>query len=151
MKILNKKIALKKDKRSLTASPEILRQEVNTLKDLHHMYLPQVYDFLEENGAVYTVMDYIEGESLDKLIERGEQIPLPQVIEWACELLEALAYIHSPSERHPNGILHSDIKPSNIMITPQNQIRLIDFNIALTLGEDNTVSVGRSHGYASPE
>lgn len=145
---LNKKIALKQDIRGLHADPQVLRQEVDTLKNLNHMYLPQVYDFLQEDGAVYTVMDFIEGESLDKLIERGETVELPQVIEWACELLEALAYLHS---RPPYGILHSDIKPANIMITPQKEIRLIDFNIALALGEDNTVRVGRSHGYASPE
>ena len=145
---LNKKIALKQDIRGLNADPQVLRQEVDTLKNLNHMYLPQVYDFLQEDGAVYTVMDFIEGESLDKLIERGETVELPQVIEWACELLEALAYLHS---RPPYGILHSDIKPANIMITPQKEIRLIDFNIALALGEDNTVRVGRSHGYASPE
>ncbi|MBQ9348110.1 MAG: serine/threonine protein kinase, partial [Oscillibacter sp.] len=145
---LDKLIVLKADKRSLKASPEMLRREVDALKNLTHTYIPQVYDFVQEDGVVYTVMDYIEGESLDKPLKRGDHIPQSQVIEWACELLEALRYLHS---RPPHGILHSDIKPANVMVTPQGDIRLIDFNIALALGEEGAVRVGRSLGYASPE
>lgn len=145
---LGKYVVLKADKRRLTAKPEVLRREVDTLKNLSHSYIPQVYDFIEEDGFVYTVMDYIEGESFDKILKRGERFSQPQVIEWACELLEALCYLHS---RPPHGILHGDIKPANIMLTPENDIRLIDFNIALFLGEDGAVKVGYSKGYASPE
>jgi len=145
---LDKKIVLKADKRTLTTDPEILRREVDALKNLSHTYIPQVYDFVVEGGTVYTVVDFIEGESLDKPLKRGEHFSQPQVIEWACQLLEALCYLHS---RPPHGILHSDIKPANIMLTPQNDIRLIDFNIALALGEEGAVRVGFSRGYASPE
>lgn len=145
---LGKKIVLKADKRTLTARPETLRREVDALKNLHHTYIPQVYDFVTESDLVYTVMDYIEGESLDKPLKRGERFPQAQVIEWGCQLLEALAYLHS---QPPYGILHSDIKPANLMLTPQGDIRLIDFNIALALGEAGTVRVGFSRGYASPE
>ncbi len=145
---LDKLVVLKADKRKITAKPETLRREVDALKNLSHTYIPQVYDFFAENDVVYTVMDYIEGESLDKPLSRGIVFPQPQVVEWACELLEALAYLHS---RPPYGILHSDIKPANIMLTPQGDIRLIDFNIALALKEEGAVYVGRSRGYASPE
>ncbi len=145
---LGKWIVLKADKRTLSAKPEALRREVDALKDLSHTYIPQVYDFVVEDGTVYTVMDHIEGESLDKVIKRGEEIPQAQIVEWACQLLEALVYLHS---RPPHGILHSDIKPANIMRTPQGDIRLIDFNIALALGEEGAVKVGFSQGYASPE
>lgn len=147
---LGKKVVLKADKRKLSTKPEILRREVDALKDLSHTYIPQVYDFFVEGETVYTVMDYIEGESLDKPLKRGERFSQPQVIAWACELLEALAYLHSPTHGNPpRGIVHSDIKPANIMLTPTRHICLIDFNIALALGEDNVV--GRSAGYASPE
>jgi len=145
---LNKQVVLKADKRTLATKPETLRREVDALKNLSHTYIPQVYDFVEEDGVVYTVMDFIEGESLDKPLSRKERFPQVQVIEWGCELLEALCYLHS---RPPHGILHSDIKPSNIMCTPQGDIRLIDFNIALALGEEGSVRVGFSRGYASPE
>ncbi len=147
---LNKKVVLKADKRQLKTREDILRREVDALKNLSHTYIPQVYDFFVSDETVYTVMDYIEGESLDKPLKRGERFSQPQVIEWAKELLEALCYLHSPTHGDPpRGIVHSDIKPANIMLTPMGSICLIDFNIALALGEENVV--GRSAGYASPE
>lgn len=147
---LGKKVVLKADKRKITAPPELLRREVDILKELSHSYIPQVYDFFVEEETVYTVMAYVEGESLDKPLKRGERFSQPQVIKWAKQLLEALSYLHSPIHGNPpHGYVHSDIKPANIMRTPQNNICLIDFNIALSLGGDNVV--GRSEGYASPE
>lgn len=145
---LNKSVVLKADKRSLKMKPEILRREVDTLKNLRHPYIPQVYDFLEEDGVVYTVMDYVEGESLNKPLSRGERFGQAQIIHWAKQLLEALCYLHS---RPPYGLIHGDIKPANIMLTPEGDICLIDFNIALALGEAGTVRVGFSRGYAAPE
>ena len=145
---LNKQVVLKADKRTLSVGTEKLRREVDMLKDLSHRYIPQVYDFVQEDGVVYTVMDYIEGESLDKRLARNEIPTQPELIKWSCQLLEALAYLHS---RPPYGILHGDIKPANIMIRPNGDICLIDFNIALSLGEDGAVKVGFSRGYASPE
>ena len=95
-------------------------------------------------------MDYIEGESLDKPLKRGEKFSQPQVIQWAKQLLEALCYLHSPTHGNPpRGFVHSDIKPANLMLTTDNTICLIDFNIALALGEVNVI--GCSDGYASPE
>lgn len=147
---LGKKVVLKADKRKITARPELLRREVDILKELSHSHIPQVYDFFVEDDTVYTAMDYIEGESLDKPLKRGEKFPQPQVIKWAKQLLEALCYLHSPTHGNPpRGYVHSDIKPANIMRTPYNDICLIDFNIALALGEENVV--GCSAGYASPE
>lgn len=67
---------------------------------------------------------------------------------WASQLLEALRYLHG---QPPYGILHGDIKPANIMLRPNGDICLIDFNIALALGEEGAVNVGYSRGYASPE
>lgn len=145
---LEKQVVLKADKRSLSASQQTLRREVDMLKGLSHTYIPQVYDFVQEDGIVYTVMDYIEGESLDKLLKRGQLPSQPKVITWACQLLEALCYLHT---RPPHGILHGDIKPANIMLRPGGDICLIDYNIALALGENGAVKVGSSRGYASPE
>ena len=145
---LGKKVVLKADKRKLKTPAADLRREVDILKGLHNPYIPQVYDFLAEGDTVYTVMDYIEGESFDKLLKRGAHFTQPQLVQWTIQLLQALAYLHA---RPPHGILHGDIKPANIMLTPEGDIRLIDFNIALNLGEEGAVAVGRSFGYASPE
>lgn len=145
---LQKKVVLKADKRPTTAKQDSLRREVDALKKLTHSYIPQVYDFLEENGTIYTVMDYIDGESFDKPLKRGEHYSQANIIEWATQLLEALDCLHNCP---PHGILHADIKPANIMLTSQGDIRLIDFNIALALGDNGAIAVGRSFGYASPE
>ncbi|MCD7760914.1 MAG: WD40 repeat domain-containing serine/threonine protein kinase [Clostridiales bacterium] len=147
---LGKKVVLKADKRKLTTRQELLRREVDILKKLSHTYIPQVYDFFLEDGIVYTVIDYIEGESLDKPLKRGERFSQPQVIQWARQILEALCYLHSPTHGSPpRGFVHSDIKPANLMLRPNGDICLIDFNIALALGEES--AIGCSPGYASPE
>ncbi len=147
---LNKKVVLKADKRSLSIRQDLLRCEVDVLKLLSHPYIPQVYDFFEEDGTVYTVIDYIEGESLDKPLKRGERFSQALVIQWAAQILEALRYLHSPTHGSPpRGFVHSDIKPANIMLTPSGKVCLIDFNIALAMGEENVI--GCSAGYASPE
>lgn len=147
---LGKKVVLKADKRKITTRPELLRREVDVLKNLSHSNIPQVYDFFSENETVYTVMDFIDGESLDKPLKRGEKIPQYQVVKWAIQLLDALCYLHSPIHGEPpHGFVHSDIKPANLIRTPYNDICLIDFNIALAIGEENVV--GCSAGYASPE
>ena len=147
---LDKDVVLKADKRKITTSPELLRREVNVLKDLRHAHIPQVYDYFVENDTVYTVIDYIKGESLDTPLKRGERFSQAQVIQWARQLLDALVYLHSPTHGDPpKGYVHSDIKPANLMRLPNGDICLIDFNIALAIGEENLV--GLSAGYASPE
>ena len=63
---LGKKVVLKADKRKITTKEELLRREVDVLKELSHTYIPQVYDFFIEGDTGYTVIHYVEGESLDK-------------------------------------------------------------------------------------
>ena len=145
---LQKQIVLKADKRTLKAGTEALRREVDMLKGLSNTYLPQVYDFVQEDSVVYTIMDYVEGESLDRRLKRGDIPSQSEVIRWGCQLLEALNYMHT---RKPYGVLHGDIKPANIMVRPNGSVCLIDFNIALALNEDGAVKVGFNRGYASPE
>lgn len=147
---LGKRVVLKADKRKVTTRPELLRREVDVLKELRHQYIPQVYDFFVEDDTVFTVMDFIDGESLDRFLKRGESFSQPQVIKWARQILEALSYLHSPTHGDmQRGYVHSDIKPANIMLRPSGDICLIDFNISLAIGEENIV--GGSPGYASPE
>lgn len=145
---LEKQVVLKADKRSLSVGKDTLRREVDMLKNLSQTYIPQVYDFIEEDGIVYTVMEYIDGISLDKVLAWKKPLQQKDVIKWACQILEALNYLHT---QEPHGILHGDIKPSNIMLRVNGDICLIDYNIALALGEDGAVKVGFSRGYASPE
>ena len=109
---LEKYIVLKKIKNPHTNS-SILRNEVDILKRLHHPYLPQVYDFIEYDGDLYTVIDYIDGYDLNYYIKNKYVFPESQLIKWLVQLAEVLCYLHSQSPR----ILHTDIKPANIIIT----------------------------------
>lgn len=143
-KRLKKEVVLKK-MRSKSTSILTNRQEVDILKNLNHSYLPQVLDFLNTGDAIYTVISYIPGKSFQQLLEQQYHFSQSQLIRWGMQLCSALNYLHS--QKPP--IIHSDIKPGNIMLTPQGNICLIDFNISFFL-DDNTV-LGYSNGYTSPE
>ena len=122
------------------------RTEVDILKNLHHPYLPQVYDFLQYGREVYTVMDYIRGQGFDRLVEQHAVFPEKSLQRWLRQLLEVLDYLHS---QRPS-VIHSDIKPGNIILTPQGNVCLIDFNISLDGIEAGKIT-GFSQYYAAPE
>ena len=126
---------------------DIQRVEVDILKNLHHSYLPQVFDFFIIDHTAYTVMDYIAGESLKSKIDRGEHFSEKQVLKYAKQICEALAYLHSRSL----PVIHGDIKPDNIMITPEDNVCLIDFNISGISRDGKAYTFGCTRGYAAPE
>ncbi len=147
---LDKKVVLKADKRDITTRAELLRKEVDVLKELNIERIPRVYDFFVEDNTVYTAMDYIDGESLDKPLKRGETFSQKQVIDVAKQLLKSLEKLHEPVHgEEKKGFVHGDIKPANLMLTRSGEVYLIDFNIALALGD--THAIGKSFGYSSPE
>lgn len=124
------------------------RTEVDLLKDLKHPYLPQVLDFFESSNDVYTVMEFIDGQNFKQLISGGRKFDEKSVKKYAIQLCEAVQYLHS----HTPPIIHSDIKPANIMLTPEDNICLIDFNIStITAESGEAYSVGGSKGFAAPE
>ena len=123
------------------------RAEADILKRIKHTYLPRVYDFLDVDGEIYTVMDYIPGKSLDTILKEEKRFSYKQVLKWANQLAEALDYLH----RQNPPIIHSDIKPANIMLTPEGNICLIDFNISLAFDSSRKTSTGISGGYSPPE
>lgn len=122
------------------------RIEVDILKNLHHQFLPQVYDFLQIGDQIYTVIDYISGHDLEYYCKQNIHFSEEQLLIWLQQLLEVLEYLHT---RKPM-ILHCDIKPANIMITEEGNICLIDFNISID-GESNKDLIGLSNQFASPE
>lgn len=140
---LQKYVVLKQIKNPY-ADTSMLRNEVDILKGLHHPYLPQVYDFVEFEGNIYTVIDYIDGCDFNYYINNGQFFSESQLIKWLRQLCEVLAYLHS---RTPQ-ILHTDIKPGNIIVTTSGDICLIDFGISVY----NTDTIkGLSENYSSPE
>lgn len=122
------------------------RKEADILKNIKHSNLPQVYDFIQMDTEVYTVMDYIDGNTMMEYIKAGVRFDEPQTIKWLKDLCAALHYLHSQNP----PIIHSDIKPSNIMIDAAGNISLIDFNISLN-DPDNPMTTGYSKNYAAPE
>lgn len=143
-KRLKKEVVLKK-MRSRNVSQMMKRQEVDILKNLNHSFLPQVFDFLTIGNDVYTVMSYIPGKSFQELMKSGARFSQNQLIRWGMQLCSALNYLHSQEP----PIIHSDIKPANIMLKPDGNICLIDFNISFFL--DGSSLLGYSQGYTSPE
>ena len=124
------------------------RAEADILKKIKHSYLPQVYDFvITDEGDVYTVMEFIEGSSFQELINKGKKFTQSQILKYSKQICDALSYLHS---RKP-AIVHSDIKPANIMLTPEDNICIIDFNISSVLSEGGAFAVGKSDGYSPPE
>lgn len=142
---LKKYVVVKRLKTSMR-DPRKIRVEVDILKGLHHPYLPQVYDFLELGGEVYTIMDYVEGKDLQCFLDEGFVFQEKELVRWMKQLCQVLNYLHT--QQPP--IYHSDIKPGNIMVTANGDICLIDFNISLG-GEPGADILGLSPWYAAPE
>lgn len=141
---LQKYVVIKELKRGTKDSIETQRNEVEALKNVKSAYLPQVLDFFSEDERVFTVMEYIDGVSFDKLLEQNQRFTQSQIIKWYGQLASALEAIHS------QNIAHRDIKPANIMLLQNGDVCLIDFNAALVGGNDVRL-ISRSLGYASPE
>ena len=143
-KRLRKYVVIKTAENSSSGFLAILRNEVEALKNIKSMHVPQVLDFLVESEHCFTIMEYIEGESFDILLKSGQKFTENQILMWYRQLSSALDVIHK------QDVFHRDIKPSNIMLTKNGDACLIDFNSAFVSG-NNTGVISRSMGYASPE
>lgn len=122
-------------------------REAKMLASLKHANIVEVIDVFDENNTSYMAMPFIEGRSLQKIVEERGPLPYPEVVNYMAQIANAVGYIH---ERH---ILHRDIKPDNIMITADYKAILIDFGSAREFEHDKT-QVHTSmvtHGYAPTE
>ena len=127
------------------------QREADMLHRLSHPNLPHIYDYFEENGRSYLVMDFINGKTLFQLLIQSGNRPLPvsQVLDYASQLCDVLTYLH---QQQP-PIIFRDLKPTNVMVTPDGHVYLIDFGIARFFTEgkaQDTLFLG-SPGYAPPE
>ncbi|MCM1487896.1 MAG: serine/threonine protein kinase, partial [Firmicutes bacterium] len=122
------------------------RNETDLLKGIKHTYLPQVLDFIEDNGKAYTVMDFISGSDIDRQVKNGRKFSSKEIIKIGKELCEAVSYLHGLNP----PVIHSDIKPANVMLNDNGDICLIDFNVSLVFDKKTPV-IGGTRGYAPPE
>jgi serine/threonine-protein kinase len=130
------------------AREQFLR-EATVLARLDHPNLPKVSDFFSENQRDYLVMDFVPGRDLRALMldARARKLFLAeeQVLSWASQLCDALAYLHS--QQPP--IVHRDIKPSNLKLTPNGLLKLVDFGLVRVLApEEVTITVIQGQGTA---
>ena len=153
-KRLNKQWAIKefrkdKDDVSKQVALKALLDEANLMKKLDHPTLPRIVDIIDNHQTVYVIMDYIEGESLNKVLDAYGAQPQEAVIEWAKQLSEVLDYLHTQNP----PVIYRDMKPANIMLKPDGTVRLIDFGIAREYkeGKDGDTEAIGTRGYAAPE
>ncbi|HZT41437.1 MAG TPA: serine/threonine-protein kinase [Chthonomonadaceae bacterium] len=133
------------------AALEQCEQEARFLVRLHHPHLPKVTDAFIENDRFYLVMEFIEGVTLETRLKQQDGYPLDTelVVEWGLQIADVLAYLHSQDP----PIIFRDLKPSNAMVQPDGNLRLIDFGIARRFqpGADKDTSLFGSVGYSPPE
>ena len=150
---LNKQWAVKEIKNDGTKSIQTLlkglEREANILRDVDHPVLPRIVDIINSRGTIYVVMDFIEGTNLaDTLKTEGAQ-DQEDVIEWGRELASALDYLHSMDP----PIIYRDMKPANVMLRPEGDVKLIDFGTAkeYTVESNADTTALGTRGYAAPE
>jgi outer membrane protein assembly factor BamB len=125
-------------------------RESGLLATLAHPAIPKVYDFFEENGRFYLILELVPGQDLETALDQaGGPLPEERVARWATQICDVLAYLHN---RTPEPIVFRDLKPSNVMVTPDERIVLIDFGIARNLnrGDRKGTMIG-TEGYSPPE
>ncbi len=126
------------------------KNEVNVLYSLNHPNLPKVYDFFEEGGRHYLVMDFVQGRTLKDIVLGSGPLGEDQALDYALQVCDIMSYLHGGAERK---IIHRDLKPSNLMLTPSGQVKLLDFGIARV--PDSRLPGNLLHAftedYASPE
>lgn len=149
----NKQWAVKEVRKDGVKDFEVVKQglvvETDILKKLNHPNLPSIIDVIDQEDSFIIIMDYIQGNSLNKALEEFGAQPQEHVIEWAKQLCDVLGYLHS----RPNPIIYRDMKPANIMLKPDGNVTLIDFGTAREFKEKNladTTCLG-TVGYAAPE
>ncbi len=124
-------------------------REASLLATLNHPSIPKIYDYFMASGRIYLVLEFIEGQNLEDLLESSpEPLDEEQVVRWAIQICDVLSYLHN---RKPEPIIFRDMKPSNIMITPDGRIVLIDFGIARLFEADQKGTMIGTEGYSPPE
>ncbi len=130
---------------------EQFKQEAHLLAGLKHPNLPSIYDHFTEDGRWYLIMDFIEGETIGERLDKaqGHTLPLSDVLGVGIQLAKVLGYLHT----RPVPVIFRDLKPSNIMITSEGHVYLIDFGIARLFkqGQAKDTATYGSLGYMAPE
>lgn len=152
---LNRNVALKeffaaKRPREQAALRDLFeRERVVGLQASPHPLMPTLYEAFTFDGHYYIAQEFIEGSSLDEVIRKRSPLPREWILKWAVALCDGLAYLHS------RGIVHHDLKPPNIRISPQGHLTVLDFGAAQYFGKghenDKPMEIYGTEGYLPPE
>ncbi len=127
---------------------ENFQREANILASLNHTAIPKVFDFFSQDSKSYLVMEFIEGTDLEGVWSRTRAPLAPKdVIPWALQICDVLDYLHGQTP----PVMFRDVKPSNVMLTKQQRIMLIDFGIAKIFQSGPNGTMIGTEGYAPPE
>ena len=137
---LGREVAIKVLPTEMSGDPERLarfEREARTLATLQHANIASIYGFENDNGTRFLVMELAEGEDLSERLERGP-VPVDEAVDIALQLAEGLTAAHAV------GITHRDLKPANIKISPDGEVKILDFGLARAYVEDDASSIENS-------
>lgn len=148
---VEREVALKSLRPELAANATFVdrfRTEAVVLAKLHHPNIASLFTLAREAEALYMVMEFVPGSTLDQLLARRGALPWPEVRVFALKALAGLAHAHA------GGVVHRDVKPANMLVTPGGELKLTDFGIARMVDRSRMTRAGNWVGtmeYASPE
>ena len=147
---LSRMVAVKLLRTQYTTDPTFLvrfHREAQNAAALNSSYVVSVYDFGQDHSRPYIVMEYVAGDDLRTVLDKG-LLTVPQVVDYSIQICTAVGLAHR------RGMVHGDLKPGNIMISPENQAKVTDFGLARALGEsamDDGELVWGTPAYFAPE
>ena len=144
-----KRVVIKSLRPEVANRPEIvsrLYSEAKTLALLNHPHIAKIFGFIRRNDCLHLVMEFVDGESLQAILKGKHRLDPPVALAFFHQILSAVAFAHEL------GVIHGDLKPSNIMVSSFGQIKVLDFAIATILGSSDPASLRASTArYLSPE
>jgi CRP-like cAMP-binding protein len=146
-KDLSMPVVIKMMRHDLALYPEFMnsfRKEAKTIASLNHEHIVKVYDFDERYRTLFIIMEYVRGDSLTDMISHLRTLPAKLVVNFLDQICSALEYAHQ------RGIVHRDINPSNIIIQPNDHLKIFDFGLACSSGTEDFSSTGTGF-YMAPE
>lgn len=146
-KDLNMPVVIKMMRHDMALRPDFLERfqnEAKIIASLSHDHIVKVYDFDQRYRTLFIIMEYVKGESLRDMIGRLRVMPHRLAASFLLQMCSALAYAHQ------HGIIHRDINPSNIIVQPNDHVKVLDFGLACSAGTEDFPDMGTVY-YMAPE